>query len=137
MRHQPLASRTQVRVYRHHMSINLIDDGNAWAPSSCTLPTEDQPLRVVEFDSFFSHDAVSLSWVSPNQLRIDVRADPAAASRAASLAVREAGCCSFFTFALTISAGAVDLVVSTAETHATVLAALGARAERLIAGATR
>ena len=105
-------------------------------PSACTLPTEDQPLRVAEFDDFFSHDAVGLNRLSPNQLRIEVRADPAAASRAASLAVKETGCCSFFTFELRISAGSADLVVSTAETHAAVLAALGDRAERLIRGAT-
>lgn len=117
------------------MNVNLIDE-NAWVPPACTLPTEEQPLRVAEFDDFFSQDAVGLNWLSPNQLRIDVRAEPDAASHAASLAVRESGCCSFFTFELPISAGAVGLVVSTVKTHAAVLEALGDRAERLIAGAT-
>lgn len=113
----------------------MIDD-NVWVPSACTIPTENQPLRVAEFDDFFSHNALALSRPTPNQLRIEIQPEPDAASRAAALAVKETGCCSFFTFEMTISVGSVELTVSTAETHAAVLAALGERAERLIAGAT-
>ena len=87
VRQQALASRAEVRVYRHCMNLNLIDD-NPWVPSACTLPIEDQPLRVAEFDDFFAHDAGGLNRLSPNQLRFEVRADAAAASRAASLAVK-------------------------------------------------
>jgi hypothetical protein len=50
-------------------------------------------------------------------------------SRAAGLALKETGCCSFFAFDLAIADGAVSLGIQTAPAHAAVLAALGARAE--------
>jgi len=43
--------------------------------------------------------------------------------------VRETGCCSFFTFDLTIGDGQVTMAVSTPPDHERVLAALAARAE--------
>ena len=51
---------------------------------------------------------------SPQGVRFELRADPEVAARAASLAAKETGCCSFFTFDLTISDGTVAMAVSTA-----------------------
>ena len=117
------------------MNRNLLD-GDTWVPSACTLPTEEHRLCAAEFDDIFARDAVGLTRPTTTQMLIEVRADPDAAARVASLAVRDTGCCSFFTFGLTISGEGVQLIVSTSPSHADVLAALGDRAELLIAGVT-
>src|SRR5690606_27892111 len=87
--------------------------GLAWiAPDACTLPTADQPLRVAEFDDLFASSASSVDRPEATRLRLALRADPSVAARAADLAVRESDCCSFFTFALTVTGGEVHLDVS-------------------------
>ncbi|MEV0766154.1 thioredoxin domain-containing protein [Nocardia sp. NPDC050435] len=81
--------------------------GQSWvAVDACTLPTEQQPLRVAEFDALFQDALRGMDRVSPTLLRLDF--DAAAESRARELAARESGCCSFFTFGFA-SAG-TDLV---------------------------
>lgn len=105
--------------------------GADWVPDACTLPTAEQPVRASEFDSLFAHDVLGVARESPQRLRLELRADPAVAARAAALAAEETGCCSFFTFDLTIADGAMSLTVSTAPSHESILAALGARAESL------
>lgn len=109
------------------MTINLLEDD--WVPASCTLPTVEQPVRRQEFDDLFAHDLREVVQESPGRVRLELRADPAAAARAADLATRETGCCGFFTFRLTIADGEVALEVETAPRHEEVLAALAARAE--------
>ena len=107
-----------------------------WVPPACTLPTVEQPLRRAEFDDLFATDVVSVVRQSPELVRFELRADPGAAARAAGLAVRETGCCSFFTFELTMTEGNVTLTVAAAAPHGSVLSALADRAEsRLGAGA--
>ena len=103
-----------------------------WVPLSCTLPTVEQPLRRAEFDAFFAEDVVSVDHISALEVGFELRAEPEVAGRAASLAAKETGCCSFFAFDLTITDGKVDMVVSTEPPHETVLAALVARANVLI-----
>lgn len=100
-----------------------------WVPEACTLPTVEQPLRRAEFDDLFAQDVLAVTRESPQLVRLELRADPEAAARAAGLAVKETGCCSFFTFELTMTGGKVALAVSTAPPHESVLAALAARAE--------
>ena len=112
------------------MSLNLKNDD--WVPEACTLPTVEQPLRRAEFDDLFVQDVVRVAEASPQKLRLELRADPDVAARAAGLAVRETGCCSFFTFELTITDGKTWLVISTGPAHEAVLAALRARAEAKI-----
>lgn len=109
-----------------------IDTGRV--PAGCSLPTAEQPLRVAEFGELFSRDVVGLARPAGNVLSLGVRPDPEVAARAADLAVREAGCCSFFTFDLTISDGSVTLTVRIDESHTEVLAALEQRARALMAG---
>ena len=110
------------------MTDDLTLDDN-WVPAACTLPTAEQPLRRAEFDDLFAEDVISVNQLSPMQLRLELRPDPTVAARVASLAAKETGCCSFFTFGLTITDGTVSMSVSTEQEHRSVLAALGARAQ--------
>ena len=107
-----------------------------WVPSSCTLPTVEQPLRRAEFDELFAADVLSVDQVSPQEVRFELRPEPDVAARAGNLAAKETGCCSFFAFDLTITDGKVGMVVSTEAPHEPVLAALTARANSLIGSAT-
>ncbi|HZJ04341.1 MAG TPA: hypothetical protein VFD59_02590 [Nocardioidaceae bacterium] len=104
----------------------IVQDGGL--PAACTLPSIEQPLRQAEFDDLFAHDVLTVHQTSPREMRLDLRPEPDVAARAARLAAKEAGCCSFFSFDLSISDGSVVLVVSIAPGHEPVLAALVARA---------
>ena len=103
-------------------------DTDDWVPDACTLPTVEQPLRRDEFDALFAEDVDGLEQVSPERLRLDLRPHPDAAARAARLAVKETGCCSFFGFDLAVGDGRVAMTVTTSSAHAPVLAALRDRA---------
>lgn len=113
------------------MSIDLITEDD-WVPEACTLPTAERPLRRAEFDSLFANDVVGLVHESAQRVRLELRADPEVAARAADLSVKETGCCSFFAFDLSIADGHVTLTISAPEPHASVIAALAARAESRI-----
>lgn len=99
-----------------------------WVPAACTLPTGKQPLRRAEFDDLFAQHVLCVSQVSPLQLYVELRPDPAVAARAADLAANETGCYSFITFCLTITDGSVSMTVSADQEHGSGMAALGARA---------
>jgi hypothetical protein len=122
-----LAFRTQVRTYRRGVTENLLA-GDDWVPAACTLPTVEQPLRRAEFDALFAEDVTSVEQTDAQRLRFELRADPDAAARAARLAVKETGCCSFFNFDIAIGDGKVSMTVTTSATQAAVLAALRDRA---------
>ncbi|MFG2076323.1 hypothetical protein [Nonomuraea maritima] len=62
------------------------------------------------------------------RLRLDLAFSPDNAARAADLAARENGCCSFFTFTLTVAGGSLALEVTVPAEHVQVLDALHARA---------
>lgn len=109
------------------MTTNLL--GDDWVPEACTLPTVEQPLRRAEFDDLFTHDVLGVFRESPGRLQLQLRPDASVAARAAGLAVQETGCCSFFTFDLTIADGEVGLRIGTTSAHEQVLAALAGRAE--------
>ena len=109
------------------MSINLLGDN--WVPQACTLPTAEQPIRRAEFDDLFAHDVLAVHRASSQRIVLDLRPDPEAAARAAGLAARETGCCSFFAFDLAIADGAIALAVETAAVHGDVLDAFADRAE--------
>ena len=110
--------------------------GEDWTPDACTLPTLERPLRRSEFDDLFSRDTLTVVRESPDRIRLELRPDPIAAARAADLAAKESGCCSFFTFQLAIADGQVSLMMRTAPAHRAVLDVLVARAAAR-AGATR
>jgi hypothetical protein len=132
-----VAFRTQVRVYRRDMTADPAANPMTredWIPASCTLPTGEQPLRRKEFDELFAHDVRAVHAESPDRIRLELHVDPGVAARAASLAVKEAGCCSFFAFELAIGGGTLSLAISTAPGHEEALAALRGTAESRLGG---
>ncbi|MGW6276074.1 hypothetical protein [Kribbella sp. NPDC055071] len=69
-----------------------------WVPESCTLPTADRPLRVLEFDQLFADHLRNAARVDPQTL--DLTLDASSRAAAADLIARETKCCSFFDFTL-------------------------------------
>ncbi|MFS8105143.1 hypothetical protein LFM09_49430 [Lentzea alba] len=100
-----------------------------WAPDACTLPTEERPLRVAEFDALFAESVQSVRRVDVTSLSLDLQPRAEVAARAADLVVRETGCCSFFTFSLAATGGGLRLEIKVPHQHAAVLEALAARVE--------
>jgi hypothetical protein len=98
------------------------------APSACTLPTAEQPLRVAEFDALFAEAVRGVARPERTRLRLELVFSPEGAARAAELAVRENGCCSFFAFTLAIAGGGLALEVTVPPEQVGVLDALHARA---------
>jgi hypothetical protein len=99
-----------------------------WAPDACTLPTSERPLRAADFDAVFAATVRDLERRGPTRLHLDLEPSPRAAARMAELAAAETGCCSFFTFALTATGGALTLDITVPPQYAAVLAALADRA---------
>ncbi|MEU1734182.1 hypothetical protein [Streptosporangium sp. NPDC020145] len=99
-----------------------------WVPSACTLPTAEQPLRVAEFDALFADAVRGVTRPERARLRLDLAFGPGNAARAAELMARENGCCSFFSFALTVADGGLTLEVAVPDEHIDVLDALQSRA---------
>jgi hypothetical protein len=97
-------------------------------PESCTLPTAARPLRAAEFDGFLAAAVRGVDRTAPTRLRLDLAPGPQAAARAAELAAAESGCCSFFTFTLTVTGGALTLDVAVPDPHVPLLDALAERA---------
>lgn len=108
-----------------------MSDGLTWASPACTLPTVEKPLRGAEFDRLFRDHVVAVVRRSPNVIELQLIAEAEVAAGAADLAVRETGCCSFFTFALTMSEASLVMTVSVEPPHEAVLGALADRAELL------
>ncbi|MGV9386459.1 hypothetical protein ACWDRB_62400 [Nonomuraea sp. NPDC003707] len=104
-----------------------------WAPSACTLPTAEQPLRVAEFDALFAEAVQGVARLEHTRLRLELVFSPDNAARAANLAARENGCCSFFTFTLAIADGSLALEVIVPAEHVDVLDALEGRAVAAVA----
>ncbi|MFE7551155.1 hypothetical protein [Streptomyces gardneri] len=99
----------------------------AWVPQSCTLPTEERPLRVAEWDELFSERLVSRSRPQPLHLRLNLAGGEGVEERVRDLAERESGCCSFFTFTTTPDQDLIHLDISVDQAHKAVLEALAAR----------
>jgi hypothetical protein len=106
-----------------------IDASSTWVPDACTLPTVEQPLRLAAFDELFGAAVTSVRRVDPTRVELALAYEPAVAGRAAELATRETGCCSFFEFVLSISDGVLVMQVRTPPAYADVLDALVRRAE--------
>jgi hypothetical protein len=100
----------------------------SWVPDACTLPTADRPARLTEFDDLFATALRSADRTDPGRLRLELLASPEVAARVANLAVRETGCCSFFTFTLTATGGRLLLDVAVPAGRTGVLDGLAGRA---------
>ncbi|MEU6548622.1 hypothetical protein [Streptomyces sp. NPDC046859] len=99
----------------------------AWVPQSCTLPTEERPLRVAEWDPLFSERLMSQSRPQPLHLRLTLEGGQGVEDRVRDLAERESGSCSFFTFTTSTAADVLQLDISVDQAHEAVLNALAAR----------
>lgn len=97
-----------------------------WVPETCTLPTVEQPLRVAEFDEFFTSDARAVRRVSATRLDFVIAAVAEQTGR--DLAARESGCCSFFTFEFMSTEDSVVMSVQVPASQVPVLDALQSRA---------
>jgi hypothetical protein len=98
------------------------DSEAAWVPQACTLPTQERPLRVAEFDELF---ATSLRNVHrPARQRLQLILDPAAEQRVRELTALETECCSFFAFSISANGDQVCVEVDVPEGHVDVLDAL-------------
>ncbi len=95
---------------------------------SCTLASADQMARGAEFDQLFAEMVLRTEQPAPTRFRLELRRDPAAARRAAELALAETACCSFFTFTLTAAADGLVLEIAVPDAHQPALAALAGRA---------
>lgn len=100
---------------------------DSWVPSTCGLPTAEQPLRVAEFDEFFADAVRDTDRVAPTKLRLELILDAEVARRAGGLIARETDCCSFFTFVITAGGDGMTLEVRVPDAYAHVLDALAAR----------
>ncbi|UGQ10470.1 hypothetical protein LO772_27030 [Yinghuangia sp. ASG 101] len=98
-----------------------------WVPQACTLPTEEQPLRIAEFDDLFAGSLLAADRPEALRARLTLAAD--AEDSARDLAGRETGCCSFFSFAFGHdAAGRVLMDIAVPAERITVLDALVTRA---------
>ncbi|SCK39144.1 hypothetical protein H181DRAFT_03335 [Streptomyces sp. WMMB 714] len=101
-----------------------------WVPEACTLPTEERPLRLAEWDGLFATQVAAPSRPVPSRVRLRLPGGAESASRVRELAERESDCCSFFEFGVTADgpSGDVLLTISVDQAHEGVLNALAARA---------
>ncbi|MDV8128542.1 hypothetical protein R4P71_28700 [Rhodococcus sp. IEGM 1304] len=101
-----------------------------WVPSACTLPSVERPIRVAEFDQFFTTSARTTA--RPDPARLEVIVDPAAETVARELAGRESSCCSFFTFDFARTTEGLVMSVRVPPAYVEVLDAFAARAQSAI-----
>ncbi len=110
------------------MELTEIDPAGTWVPDACTLPTAERPQRAAEFGGLFADAVRGIERVEPTRLRLDLQPGPQVAGRAAELLAAETGCCSFFTFTITITAGRLVLDITVPEPHTGLLDTLAGHA---------
>jgi hypothetical protein len=101
----------------------------SWIPDveACTLPAIERPERAGELSDLLA--ASTVERVAATHLRLGLEPTPDVAARVASLAVREAACCLFFTFTLTADRDGLRLDVTVSPEHSGVLDAMAASKE--------
>ncbi|MCO1659958.1 thioredoxin family protein [Pseudonocardia humida] len=111
---------------------NRIEGGRselAWVPAdACTLPTADRPTRLAEFEGLFA-SLRGLRREEPGWLRLRLDDGEGIEEQARALTAREAGCCSFFDFAVQRQADEVVVDVRVPASRVVVLDGLTAQAE--------
>ncbi len=110
-----------------------------WTSSDvCTLPSNEQPLRIAEFDDLFATSLQGVERRSPTTLRLVLSGADGLIDRVQDLTDRETACCSFFTFTLVArSDPALDvhqlhLDIEVPQERADVLEAVTQRAEAAV-----
>lgn len=107
--------------------------GPEWAPVACTLPTAERPLRLAEFDELFATAVRRVDRVAPTRARLTLAELGGVRATVEDLTARESGCCSFFTFTITLAGpDELFLEVEVPSEQVAVLAALTARASAAI-----
>ena len=116
------------------MEHSEIGPAGSWAPEACTLPASERPRRAAEFDGLFAGAVRGIERAGPTRLRLDLQPGPQTAAQVAELAAAETGCCSFFTFTITVAAGRLVLDIAVPEPHTGTLDLLAAHAAAVSAG---
>jgi hypothetical protein len=98
---------------------------DGWVPSACTLPTNERPLRLAEFDHFFRTAVQQATRTQRTHLELVIAPESEASAR--DLAARETTCCSLFEFAFEPAPGGMVMRVGVPDDHVDVLDALQAR----------
>lgn len=93
-----------------------------WAPSSCTLPTVERPLREREFEDLFASSLLRAVRTSPTTAELTLTRE--SVSRARDLAERETSCCSFFSFDIRVAGADAEMSITVPSMHTAVLDAL-------------
>ena len=107
-----------------------------WVPAeTCTLPTEEQPLRVREFDQLFAQSLAGVQRHGSGQLVLLLNDGESVLQTAQDLAERETSCCSFFAFSVRRTDRGVEMRIDVPPARAAILAALAERADPFIADA--
>lgn len=99
---------------------------------ACTMPREERPLRLAEFDALFASSARRVSR-NGDSVRIHLVGASGLREQVRDLAERETSCCSFFTFVIDGGDDDLTLDISVPAERRTILAALADRAEQLSA----
>jgi hypothetical protein len=106
-----------------------------WAPSACTLPIVERPLRVAEFDELFATALRGQTRLGPTRLQLILDHSDQVEATTRDLIARETACCSFFTFSLTLSSdGQLLLDIQVPANRTGVLEGLAARAMAATSG---
>ncbi|WP_110041560.1 hypothetical protein [Nocardia neocaledoniensis] len=105
-------------------------DQGHWVPDACTLPTIEQPIRVLEFDRFFAESVHRANRTDPTRLELVL--DVGAEAVARDLAARESSCCSFFTFDFPATDTGLLMEVGVPAAYIEVLDAFAARVDAAI-----
>ena len=93
-----------------------------WAPSSCTLPTIERPLREKEFEDLFASSLRRAVRTSPTDAELVLNAQSITDAR--DLAQRETSCCSFFSFEIREAGEEAVMSITVPSAHTAVLDAL-------------
>ncbi|OQS14630.1 hypothetical protein B0T36_14095 [Nocardia donostiensis] len=103
-----------------------------WVPDACTLPTNEQPLRVAEFDEFFGQSVRRFVRAAPE--RLDLVIEPGSEAAGRELAERETQCCSFFGFGFGTDGDETVMRIGVPTAHIEVLDAIESRVAHLLDG---
>lgn len=119
-------------VPRYGPTVVTVESGETMlTTAACTLPSEERPGRLAEFDSLFA-TAVDRVERRADTVRLHLSRSEGVVERVEEVTAREAACCSFFTFRLHLDVGgAVSLDISAPPAYRSILDALAARAERM------
>jgi hypothetical protein len=110
---------------------------DGWVPAACTLPTEQQPLRLAEFDELFRSALRRVERRGDTWLRLGLVDSGNTAERARELTGRESACCSFFRFDVRRAGRDIEVDVRVPTGREAVLDGLARQAAAALAGEGR